>query len=224
MKYEKVDNFAKRVGVTRRTIFRFYAKNLEFKKETKIKNGCRVVPISHKRFWNVDELFESNKELSEDNRMMSNLLRALQTGNILIRKLWFSKWTHVITISPKGGSLEYCTSRISQFYNEINNRFGNKTKLRIFYNSEKYAGGSGYHTHIVLNIENKKLQPIILKLLKDYFISDRIQVDQYDYKKGFLFYSIKDEKDFNTESWGFNGNNLEKEKLDYEVQSNKKAV
>lgn len=217
MKYEKVDDFAKRVNVTRRTIFRFYAKNPEFKQETEIKKGYRVVPISHKRFWNVDELFESNKELSEDNRMMSNLLRALQTGNILMRKLWFSEWTHIITISPKGGSLEYCTNRISKFYNEINSRFGNKTNLRIFYNSKKYAGGSGYHTHIILNIENKKLQPKILKLLNQYFENDRIEVDKYDYKKGFLFYSIKDAKDFKTESWGFDGNNLKKEGLDYEV-------
>ena len=110
------------------------------------------------------------------------------------RKLWFSKWTHIITISPKGGSLQYCTSRVSQFYDEINSRFGNKTNLRILYNSEKYAGGSGYHTHAILNIENKKLQPIIMKYLERYFKDDRIEVDTYDFKEGFLFYSIKKKK------------------------------
>jgi len=217
MKYEKVDDFAKRVNVNRRTIFRFYAKNPKLKEETEIKKGCRVVPVSHKRFWNVDELFESNKELNEDNRMMSNLLRALKTGNILIRKLWFWEWTHIITICPKGRSLEDCTSRILQFYDEINKKFGKKTKLRIFYNSEKYAGGGGYHTHVILNIENKKLQPIILKFLNQYFKNDRIEVDEYDYKKGFLFYLIKDAKDFETISWGFDGNNLEKENVGHEI-------
>jgi len=217
MKYEKVNDFAKRVNVNRRTIFRFYAKNPKLKEETEMKNGCRVLPISHKRFWNVDELFESNKELNNDNRMMSNLLLALQTGNTLIRKLWFSKWTHIITICPKGSSLEYCTSRVLQFYDEIDEMFGSKTNLRILYNSEKYAGGSGYHTHVILNIENEKLQPKILNLLSEYFKDDRVEVDKYDFKKGFLFYSIKDKKDFYTESWGFNGNNLKKEKLDYEI-------
>ena len=217
MKCEKVNDFAKRVGVNRRTIFRFYSDNPELKEETEKKSGFRMIPISHKRFWNVDELFESNKELGEDNRMMSNLLRALQTGNILIRKLWFSKWTHIITISPKGRSLDYCTDRITQFYGEINKKYGDKTKLRIFYNSEKFSRGSGYHTHVVLNIENKKLQPIIIKYLERYFKDDRIEINDYDYKKGFLFYSIKDRKDFKTESWGFDGNNLKQEKLDYEI-------
>ncbi|MGZ0017644.1 hypothetical protein [Yeosuana sp. AK3] len=224
MKYEKVEEFARRVGVTRRTIFRFYSKNAELKEETKIKNRCRVIPISHKRFWNVDELFESNKELSNDNRMMSNLLLALQTGNILIRKLWFLNWSHIVTICPKGGSIEYCTSRIIQFYDEINKTYGMKTNLRIFYNSERFSDGGGYHTHIILNVENKKLQPIILKHLKGYFKSDRIEIDEYDFKKGFLFYSIKDEKDFKTVSWGFDGNNLEKEGLVYEDKGYKKAI
>lgn len=216
MKYEKVDDFAKRVDVNRRTIFRFYAKNSELKKETKIKNGCRVVPISHKRFWSVDELFESNKEFTNENRMMSNLLLALQTGNLFARKLWFSAWTHIVTISPKGYSLQYCTSKISQFYDEVNLKYGAKTNLRIFYNSEQYSGGSGYHTHLVFNIENKKLQPLILSDLKKYFKGDRIEADTYDFKKGFLFYSIKDSKDFETVSWGFDGNNLKKEGFDYE--------
>jgi hypothetical protein len=224
MKYEKVKDFAKRVGVTRRTIFRFYSKNFKLKEETKIKNRCRVIPISHKRFWNVDELFESNKELNNDNRMMSNLLLALQTGNIFIRKLWFSEWTHIITICPKGRSLDYCTSRILQFYDEINKNYGMKTNLRIFYNSERYSGGGGYHSHIILNIENKKFQPIILNHLKQYFQNDRIEVDKYDFKKGFLFYSIKDGKDFKTTSWGINGNNLEKDGLVYEDKSYKTAI
>jgi hypothetical protein len=164
----------------------------------------------------VDELFESNKEFANENRMMSNLLLALQTGNVFARKLWFSDWTHVVTISPKGCSLQSCTSKISQFYEEINQKYGAKTNLRIFYNSERYSSGSGYHTHLVLNIENKKLQPIILRDLKNYFKSDRIEEDTYDFKKGFLFYSIKDANDFKTVSWGFDGNNLKKEGLDYE--------
>jgi len=224
MKYEKVENFAKRVGVTRRTIFRFYSKNTELKEETKIKNRHRVIPISHKRFWNVDELFENNKELNNDNRMMSNLLIALQTGNIFIRKLWFAEWTHIITICPKGSSSDYCRSRVTQFYDEINSRFGHKTNLRIFFNIERYSSGSGYHSHIIINIEKEKLQPIILNHLKQYFQNDRIEVDDYDFKKGFLFYSIKDEKDFKTTSWGINGNNLEKDGLVYEDKSYKKAV
>lgn len=217
MKYEKVNDFAKRVNVTRRTIFRFYAKNPKLKEETKMKNRLRIVPISHKRFWNVDELFESNKAYNEANRMMSNLLLALQTGNPLVKKLWFLKWTHIITISPKGGSLEYCTNRILQFYSEIDEKYGEKTNLRMLYNSERFSGGSGYHSHIVLNIENKKLQPKILKHLEQYFKDDRIELDKYDYKKGFLFYSIKNSEDFKTISWGFDGNNLKKEKLDYEI-------
>ncbi len=220
MNYEKVNDFAKRVGVNRRTIFRFYSDNPELKKETKIKGRFRLVPIKHKRFWNVDELFESNKELNEDNRMMSNLIRALQTGNILIRKLWFLKWTHIITICPRINSLDYCTDRITQFYGEINKKYGDKTKLRIFYNSEKFSSGIGYHTHVVLNIENKKLQPIIIKYLERYFKDDRIEIDDYDYKKGFLPYSIKNEKDINTTSWGFDGNNLKNEKLTDESKSN----
>jgi hypothetical protein len=224
MKYEKIEDFAKRVGVTRRTIFRFYAKNIELKEETKIKNRCRVVPISHKRFWNVDELFESNKELNNDNRMMSNLLLALQTGNKLIRKIWFLNWSHIVTICPKGGSVEYCTSRILQFYDEINECYGRKTNLRIFYNSEGYSDGSGYHSHIILNVENEKLQPKILKHLKEYFRNDRIEVDNYDFKKGFLFYSIKDGKDFKTTNWGIDGNNLEKDGLVYEDKNFKEAV
>ena len=220
MKYEKIEEFAKRVDVTRRTIFRFYSKNSKLKEETKIENRCRVIPISHKRFWNVDELFESNKLLNNDNRMMSNLLRALQTGNILIRKLWFLKWSHIITICPEVCSKDYCRSRISQFYDEINEMYGKKTKLRIFFNSERYSSGIGYHTHIILNIENKKLQPIIIEHLENYFQSDKIEVDEYDFKKGFLFYSIKNRNDFKTTSWELNGNNLEKEGVTDEDKNN----
>lgn len=217
MRYDKIADFANKVNVSARTIFRFYAKNEDLRKETKIKGRYRMIPKSHKRFWDVDELFESNKILSEANRMMSNLLRALQEGNPLIRKLWFLDWTHVITICPKRGSLQYCTDRVLNFYSEITKKFGEKTNLRIFYNSEKFSDGGGYHTHVVLNIENKKLQPIIIKHLEHYFKSDRIQVDKYDCKKGFLPYSIKDSEDFKTESWGFDGNNLKKEKLNCEI-------
>jgi len=93
----------------------------------------------------------------------------------------------------------------------INEKYGDKTKLRIFYNSEKYSVGNSYHSHIVLYVENKKLQPKILELLQKDFRDDRIEIDKYDYKKGFLFYSIKDGKDFKTTSWGIDGNNLQKD-------------
>lgn len=218
IKYEKVDEFAKGVGYSRRTIFRFYAKNANLQEETKIKNGCKMIPITHKKYWNSEALFDDNIFLGYENRTMTNTLDALQNSNELSRKLWFLPWTHVITISPKKErSLSYCTSKVRQFYDLLNDKFGKKTNLRIFHNSEEHDERNGYHMHIVLNVENEKFHPLVLDLLKQDFIHDRIVVNEYDYRKGFLFYAIKNERDLKTVGWGIDGNNLVKENIKYEI-------
>lgn len=216
--YEKVDEFAKSVGRSRRTIFRFYAKNANLQEETKIKNGCKMIPITHKKYWNIEALYADNIFLGYENRTMTNTLDALQNSNVLSRKLWFLPWTHVITISPrKERGLDYCTSKMRQFYYLTDNKYGKKTNLRIFFNCEKHKERNGYHMHIVLNVENKKFHQLVLDLLKQDFILDRTDISEYDYRKGFLFYAIKNEDDLKTDSWGIDGNNLAKENINYAV-------
>lgn len=224
MKYENIDAFAKRVGKHRRTIFRFYNKNPELKNETKKKKE-RLIPIEHKKYWNPELLFENNKLLSEENRMMRNLLEYLHDNkNPLANKLWGLDWSCFVSVDYKHErSKNYSITMMNKLYSVLEEKYGKQTTIRVFFTTEPFANrNNGQHNHIMIYVENKALVELVLSQVKKFFKYDRVDSSNYTKYKGGLFYMMKE----GTQGidWDILGNNLVEEGLKYENKGYSKAV
>jgi hypothetical protein len=215
MKYEKVDEFAKRVGINRRTIFRFYAKNANLKGETKIKGGSRIIPISHQKYWNTDILFDENKLLNSENRMMRSLIDQLyKNDNPMAIKLWQMNWSLFVTIDYK---LEYskiaCFNVMHKLYEKLELKYGSSTALRMFFVTEPFSNrNNGQHNHIMLYVEDEACKTMILSEIHSFFMYDRVDYHDYcKYKAGFHYMT---KQGLSGEDWDILGNNLDGKTLE----------
>ena len=193
--YETIEEFAKRIGKSRRTIFRFYSDNRDLQAETK-KNGLKkIIPISHKKYFSTDELFEDNKQQREENRMMSNLLNYLyKNDNPMAIKLWRMDWSLFVTIDYKYERNKIaCFTLMHKFYDEIEKKYGKDSTLRMFFVTEPFANrNNGQHNHFIFYIENEVLKPLIIHDINKFFKNDRVVTDNYSNKKGGTFYILKE--------------------------------
>jgi len=224
MKYEKIEKFAKRVGVSTRTIHRFYNKYPELKEETKGKRP-KLYPIEHKKFWKSELLFENNIRLVKDNREAKNLIDYLYNNdNPLAIKFWYMKWSMFVSIDYKyERNKTYCFTKMSHLYQNLADKFGNDTRIRMFYVTEPFANrNNGQHNHIALYTEQESLKPQILKRIKKMFRNDRVDSSDYCKYKGGLFYMMKN--GIQGEDWDILGNNLIQEGIEYEDKGYQKAV
>jgi hypothetical protein len=210
--YVKNQEFVARAGISRSTLYRTYKESPELWDETTIKNGKRLIPEKHYKYFDRELLFR-------DNKSMRNLLDGLQDPNSLPYRLWYSNWTFFVTISYKlDRSQEACANRMRQLYDAIDEKFGRSTNLRMFFTSEPFVNRKGFHNHIVLNIDNKKLRWSIMRMIETEFKNDKIDFSNYNHRLGAIFYIAKEGLD-GTE-WDLLGNNLEEEGIDYESKNN----
>ena len=217
MKYENINKFAKRVGRSGRTIYRFYNKNVDLREETKKKGGRRLIPLTHKKYWNTDILFDDNKTLVKDNREAKNLIDYLyKNDNPLAIKFWHMKWSMFVSVDYKyERSKTYCFSAMSALYEELVKKYRNDTVLRMFFVTEPFANrNNGQHNHASLYISNEKLRPVILHDINQFFKYDRVDCSDYTKYKGGLFYMMK--QGMQGEDWDILGNHLTKEGIKYE--------
>lgn len=224
MKYENIEKFAKRVGVTPRTIYRFYNKYPELKEETK-KKGKRLYPIEHKKYWKSELLFENNVKLVKDNREVKKLIDYLYDNeNPLATKYWYMKWSLFVSIDYKHErNKSYCFTMMSHLYRRIESEFGNDTTIRMFFVTEPFANrNNGHHNHIVIYLGKESLKSWVLKLIKSFFSNDRVDSSDYNKYKGGLFYMMKN--GIQGEDWDILGNNLAIEGMQYENKGYKKAI
>jgi hypothetical protein len=225
MKYESINEFATRVGKTRRTIFRFYNKHVDLQAETKKRGGKRLIPINHKKYWNCELIFDEHKKLVKDYRLTKNLLDYLhENDKPLANKFWGMEWTYFIGINYKYvRNKDYCVSMMNCLYERLNKKYGAKTTIRMFFTTEPNDDRiDGAHNHVVLYVKNEKMKQLVMNAIIKYFKNDRVFYDDYNkYKGGFHYimkYGIQDE------DWGFDGNNLEKEGVKYENKGFQKAI
>jgi len=221
MKYENIEKFAKRVGRSGRTIYRFYNANSDLKEQTKKKNGRRTIPIEHKKFWNTEILFDDNKALNKDSREAKNLIGYLyKNDNPLAIKFWHMKWSMFVSVDYKHErNKTYCFSMMQKLYEELEKKYGGNTTLRMFFVSETFANrNNGQHNHAVLYVSNEKLRPVILHDIYQFFKHDRVDGSDYTKYKGGLFYMMKE--GMQGIDWDILGNNLAKDGEAHENKSN----
>ena len=208
MNYEKNQTFVKKAGISRSKLYRFYDNNPELFNETQFKKNRRLIPEKHYKYFDREKLFEENKS-------MRNLIDCLRDKQTIPYRFWYLDWSYFMTISYKlERSKDSCSSRMRQLYTFIQNTYGDKTGLRIFFSSEPHDNRKGYHNHLLLNIQNRSLHKPILDIINKEFKNDKVDYSTYDYYKGAVYYTSK--KGLQGTDWDFDGNKLKEEGLGYE--------
>lgn len=210
MKNENLKEFIASTKTSKSTIYRFYRKNKELFEETKMKNGKRVFPIEHLKYFDSEIMFEENKVLRMENQSMRNLIDCLVDKNSLQYRLWQLDWDFFFTIAYKSDrNKKSCFRQMHSIYETLISKYGDETGVRIFFTTEPFTNRTGFHNHFVLYVENKKLHQQIVEEIKRHFSYDRVDVGIYDRYKAGLFYVSKD--GLVNEDWDVLGNNLGKE-------------
>ena len=210
MKHENLKEFIASTKTSKSTIYRFYRKNKELFEETKMKNGKRVFPIEHLKYFDSEIMFEENKVLKMENQSMRNLIDCLVDKNSLQYRLWQLDWDFFFTIAYKSDrNKKSCFRQMHSVYETLISKYGDETGVRIFFTTEPFKNRTGFHNHFVLHVENKKLHQQIVEEIKRHFSYDRVDVGIYDKYKAGLFYVSKD--GLVNEDWDVLGNNLGKE-------------
>lgn len=210
MKHENLKEFIASTKTSKSTIYRFYRKNKELFEETKMKNGKRVFPIEHLKYFDSEIMFEENKLLRMENQSMRNLIDCLVDKNSLQYRLWQLDWDFFFTIAYKSDrNKKSCFRQMHSIYETLISKYGDETGVRIFFTTEPFTNRTGFHNHFVLHVENKKLHQQIVEEIKHHFSYDRVDVGIYDKYKAGLFYVSKD--GLVNEDWDVLGNNLGKE-------------
>lgn len=210
MKHENLKEFIASTKTSKSTIYRFYRKNKELFEETKMKNGKRVFPIEHLKYFDSEIMFEENKVLRMENQSMRNLIDCLVDKNSLQYRLWQLDWDFFFTIAYKSDrNKKSCFRQMHSVYETLISKYGDETGVRIFFTTEPFTNRTGFHNHFVLHVENKKLHQQIVEEIKRHFSYDRVDVGIYDRYKAGLFYVSKD--GLVNEDWDVLGNNLGKE-------------
>lgn len=211
MKYENLKNFIISTKASKSTIYRFYKKNEELWNETKLKNGKRLFPVDHCRYFDSEIMFDENKILRQENQSMRNLIDNLVDKDSLQFRLWQLDWSFFITVAYKyEKNQKGCFKQMHALYENLEKKYGDATKLRLFFTSEPFTNRKGFHNHLVLNVTNRKLHEEILNEIRDYFSFDRVDVRPYDMYKAVVFYMTK-EGTIN-EDWDILGNDLKQDK------------
>ena len=215
MKYENITEFKITTKVSKSKVYRFYKKNEELWSETKLKNGKRMFPVDHARYFDSEIMFDENKVLRQENQSMRNLIDNLVDKDSLQFRIWQLDWSFFLTVAYKlERNKKSCYKQMNALYEHLEQKYGDVTKLRLFFTSEPFTNRKGYHNHMVLNVTNRKLHEEILNEIRDYFSFDRVDVRPYDMYKAVVFYMTK-EGTIN-EDWDILGNNIKEDGLQFE--------
>jgi hypothetical protein len=218
IKYEKIEKFSKKAGISTRTVYRFYNKNSDLHGETKKQGVKRLYPLEHLKYFNRETMFEENKIFRASERMMKNLIDCLyEDNNPLAIKLWRKEWSMFISVDYKHErGKTYCFTKMHELYELLESKYGDKTIIRMFFVTEPFANrNNGQHNHIVFYVEDTKFKHLIMADVKLFFKYDRVDYKDYDRYKAGVFYMAKE--GFSGEDWDILGNYLSGETIHDEV-------
>jgi hypothetical protein len=205
MKYENIKTFIKSTKSSKSTIYRFYKKNEELWSETQFKNGKRLFPVDHARYFDSEVMFDENKILRQENQSMRNLIDCLADKESLQHTFWYMDWSFFFTVAYKlERNKNSCFKQMHGLYDYLAEKYGNSTELRLFFATEPFTNRKGHHNHFVIHVEDKKLHEQIVTDIQDYFNYDRVDVSKYDRYKAGLFYMSKE--GLTGEDWDFINN------------------
>ncbi|WP_140484978.1 hypothetical protein [Flavobacterium sp. GSA192] len=209
MRLENIIEFKNTTKASKSKIYRFYKKNEELFSDTILRNGKRLFPIDHARYFDSEIMFDENKILRQENQSMRNLIDCLEDKNSLQYTFWQMEWSFFFTVAYKlDRKKNSCFKQMHGMYDYLAEKYGNTTDLRLFFTTEQFTNRRGYHNHFVIYIEDKKLHEQIVTDIQEYFNYDRTDVSIYDRYKAGLFYMAKD--GLNGEDWDFINTNKNK--------------
>ncbi len=209
MKIEPLKEFVKRTQVSESTIKRFYRNNPELKAEV-VKRKKNYYPIEHARYFNSEIMFDENKQLRQENSSMRNVINSLMDKESMQSTLWYMDWSYFCTAAYKlERNKKSCRRMMGGLYENLLERYGDRTTIRLFYTTEPFANRNGYHNHFVIYISNKALENAIIDDISLYFEYDRLDCKIYDPYKAALFYMVKN--GIHGDDWDLLGNNLDAE-------------
>lgn len=193
MVYEKIKEFIVKARISRSTLYRFYKKNDEFWQETKLKNNKRMIPCNHTKYFDNEALFDELKIVKLENKSLRHLITCLAEKDTLSKIFWEMEWSFFVTVAYRAErNKKSCFRIMHQLQDEMNEKFGDDNKIRMFFVTEPFTNRKGYHNHFVLYIENKRLEPQVCDYIRKFFEYDRIDVSAYDMYQAGLFYMAKE--------------------------------
>ena len=202
MRLENILEFKNTTKASKSKIYRFYKKNDELFSDTILRNGKRLFPIDHARYFDSEIMFDENKILRQENQSMRNLIDCLEDKSSLQYTFWQMEWSFFFTVAYKlDRQKNSCFKQMHGVYDYLLTKYGNATDLRIFFTTEPFNNRKGYHNHFAIYVEDKRLHEQIVADIKDYFNYDRVDFGIYDRYKAGLFYMSKD--GLNGEDWDF---------------------
>jgi hypothetical protein len=138
MKYENIKEFIISTKSSKSTIYRFYKKNEELWSETQFKNGKRLFPTDHARYFDSEIMFDENKILRQENQSMRNLIDCLADKESLQHTFWHMDWSFFFTVAYKlERNKNSCFKQMHGLYDYLAEKYGNSTELRLFFNTEE---------------------------------------------------------------------------------------
>lgn len=210
MKYANITEFKITTKVSKSKIYRFYKKDEELWSETKLKNGKRLFPVDHARYFDSEIMFDENKLLRQENQSMRNLIDCLADKTSFQHTFWQMDWSYFFTVAYKlERKKNSCFKQMHGLYDYLQKKYGETTELKMFFTTEPFTNRTGYHNHFVIYIEDKKLHQEIVADIQDYFSYDRVDFGLYDKYRAGLFYMCKD--GLTGEDWDFIDNSSKKD-------------
>lgn len=193
MVYEKINEFVVTAGISRSTLYRFYKKNKEFWLATKLKNNKRLIPITHAKYFDSEALFEELKIVELENKSLRNLITCLADKDTLQKTFWDMDWSFFVTVAYRAERNKKSCFRLMHLLNDqLTDKYGDETRLRMFFVTEPFANRNGYHNHFALYVENKKIEPQICDYIRKFFEYDRVDIAAYDMFQAGIFYMTKE--------------------------------
>ena len=193
MKHQVIEEFEKTTNRTAKTIGRFYKKYPALKKET-IKNGRkpRKYPTSHAKYFSMENMIKEYNIAEGEVKCMQNVLDKLYVNDSIPTTMWYRRWTFFVTVAYRQErNRNSCRRRMDTCFKLLNKKYGNRTKIEMFYNTEPHTNRKSFHNHFVIYIENQALHQKVVKDLNLFFKSDRVDCQKYDKYKGAVYYTAK---------------------------------
>lgn len=193
MRLENLKEFIKTTGKSKSTIYRFYNKNVDLKAEWKLRNGVRLFPKEHAKYFDSEIMFDENKLLRQENKSMKNLIDGLVDRDSLATTFWYLDWSYFVTVAYKAErNQQSCFRQMHALYDYLVKGYGKRTDIRLFFATEPFANRKGYHNHMVIYLSNEKLHETIMNEMQEFFSFDRVEHKPYDRYKAGVFYIAKE--------------------------------
>lgn len=223
MNLYNLNETSEKTGVSRATIYRFYEKNPDLWKETKIKIKRRLIPEAHLNLITKTNIYAKALALDEQTVQLKRLVDLLANPNLIQYKLYQMDWDWFGTIAFKRDiNKKYSYHQMLQAFDYIMNIYGKEIGLRIFFTVEPFNNREGTHIHFLLKVGNGLLTNAIIEELKGFFKNNRVDLKPYNKYKAGIYYIAK--KGLQGTDWDILGNDLSKFGIKNETNSNTKAI